>query len=513
MSEQKEKLTKSIVFKTWFYFVLLSFAIVLFLWFSEILLFNIFYRTTRKSQVVSSAESVVINFKTARPDSFEEYLDATAKNQDLMVMIFSLKEVADVSNITLEQMNIICFADGMNKVYGEVNKNPDDIFLPNGDYFTRALSSPAGEVFSYNFSEESADKYLVCGNLNNTAAGKVYFYFVSAVAPSTITTGIFLNQFLMLSCMALIMALIVAMIISKRITAPITGFVEKARQFGKGDYSVTFEGNGDNEYEELAKALNYSMGELAKTEQLRRDFIANISHDLRTPLTMVKAYAEMIHDISGGDEKKRLQHSQVIIDEVDRLTTLVNDLLDVSKYQSSTQEMSLKSVDLSLLTRTVLDRFTPFEEREGYTIKSELEENCVVICDDKKITQVLYNLISNACNYTGEDKTIRVKVFRVKDGKIRCEVIDSGKGIPADEIDSVWERYYRASQTKRVIVGTGLGLSIVKNILIAHEAEYGIISEVGKGSNFWFEMNTSTEVVLNAKHLTAKDAKAKKKIK
>ena len=136
---------------------------------------------------------------------------------------------------------------------------------------------------------------------------------------------------------------------------------------------------------------------------------------------------------------------------------------------------------------SVAERFSFLKETSGYIIETQIEDDLYTQANRERIDQVLYNLIGNAVNYTGEDKRVRVKLYK-KGGNARFEVIDSGKGIPPEEVDTIWDRYYRSNKThKRPVNGSGLGLSIVKNILLQHDCPFGVISEVGKGSCFWAE--------------------------
>lgn len=271
--------------------------------------------------------------------------------------------------------------------------------------------------------------------------------------------------------------------------SPSVKLTKSAEELATGDYNVTFEQGDYTEISQLADVLNHTTKELSKTDELRRDLVANVSHDLRTPLTIIKSYAEMIRDISGEKPAKRQEHIGVIIDESDRLANLVNDLLDLSKMEAGTAELQITAFDLAKTTEDILDRFRIYSENEGYRFEVQFESGCTVKADQHKMEQVIYNLIGNAVNYTGQDKTVKVLVQN-KQNKVRFEVSDTGKGIPQEEINSVWERYYRVSQRhKRDAVGTGIGLSIVKSILEAHKAEYGVNSIIGQGSAFWFELS------------------------
>ena len=226
---------------------------------------------------------------------------------------------------------------------------------------------------------------------------------------------------------------------------------------------------------------------MKKVTDLRKDLIANISHDLRTPLTMVKAYGEMIRDLSGDDPVKREKHVQIIIDEADRLSGLVNSILELSKLESSNMELRLSDYSINAQISDVMKRYTLLIEEQGYDIRYIPDEDRTVTADYEKMSQVLYNFVNNAINYSGEQKRIRVRQINSV-GKVRIEVTDNGMGIPKDKLSQVFDRYYRGGKVKRETVGTGLGLSICREILRLHEFAFGVVSEEGSGSTFWFEM-------------------------
>lgn len=249
---------------------------------------------------------------------------------------------------------------------------------------------------------------------------------------------------------------------------------------------MEFPQSGVSELNKLGEVLNYAKNELSKNDELRRDLIANVSHDLRTPLTIIKSYAEMIRDLSGNNPEKREVHTNVIIDESDRLSKLVTDILDLSKYEAGAVKLEIEEFDLSTLVRSVSDKFRGMYEEKGYTFEVKIDKELFVHADEAKINQVVFNLIGNAVNYTGEDKKIVIKLAKVGK-KIRFSVTDTGSGIAEEEIRRVWDRYYRSSKNmdRR---GSGIGLAIVKNILITHNAEFGIDSKLKEGSTFWFEL-------------------------
>jgi signal transduction histidine kinase len=261
---------------------------------------------------------------------------------------------------------------------------------------------------------------------------------------------------------------------------------KKARRMAQGNFDVDFGGEiYGKELVELAEALNFARDELSKTDRMQKDLIANVSHDFKTPLTMIKGYASMIMEISGDIPEKRNKHAQVIVEEADRLASLVGDVLDLSKLSSGIEELKITAFDMSVYVEETLGRFDYLKETRGYRFVTDIDEDLYVRGDEMKLGQVLYNLIGNAVNYTGDDQTVYVSLK--KEGRVcRFTVTDTGKGIKPEEIPEIWNRYYRSAEThKRPVGGTGLGLSIVKTILERHGFVFGVESEIGKGSTFY----------------------------
>ncbi len=278
---------------------------------------------------------------------------------------------------------------------------------------------------------------------------------------------------------------LVAFFASRMIAKPLIALTGKAKELAAGNYETDFSGEGYREVQDLADALNYAAGEIGATDRLQKELIANISHDLRTPLTMIKGYSEMMRDIPGENSPENVQ---AIIDETTRLSELVNDLMDLSKLQAGTQKMTPTVFDLTATVRDTMQRYDTLIRHQGYRIELNLAGEALVRADRTMILQVIYNLINNAVNYTGESKRV-VVTQTVSNGRVRLAVADDGEGIPPEQIADIWDRYYRVDKVhKRSVMGTGLGLSIVKGVLEAHKAAYGVDSAVDVGSVFWFEL-------------------------
>ena len=182
------------------------------------------------------------------------------------------------------------------------------------------------------------------------------------------------------------------------------------------------------------------------------------------------------------------ENFQIIIDEATRLSDLVNSMLDLSKIQSGVRVPERTLYCITDAIKTVLERYEKLIVQEKYKIEFLYEKDAFVFADSDMILQVIYNFINNAVNYTGDDKYVRVEQF-VGDGRVRISITDTGDGISEENIPYIWDRYYKIDKVhRRAQVGSGLGLSIVKGILEAHGASYGVTSEVGSGSTFWFEL-------------------------
>lgn len=292
-------------------------------------------------------------------------------------------------------------------------------------------------------------------------------------------------QFLWIAAILLALALLLAFVISTVVLRPVASMNESAKRLARGDYRVVFRGKGFRESRELADTLNYAAHELSLNDNLQKELIANISHDLRTPLTMIKGYSEAMRDIPGENTPENMQ---VVIDEAERMSALVSDLLDLSKIQSGNRIPVSESFDLTEVIQDTLFRYEKLKERDGYTIHFVPVGEAYVYADRTMILQVIYNLINNAVNYTGEDKSVTVSEV-VTERDVRIMVSDTGEGIPRERLSLIWDRYYKVDRVhKRATVGTGLGLAIVKEILEMHGATYGVDSTLGKGSTFWFSL-------------------------
>jgi signal transduction histidine kinase len=311
--------------------------------------------------------------------------------------------------------------------------------------------------------------------------------FHAMITPVNATVSTLQIQLYIITAIMILASVAIALALSDVIAKPLARLNDGAKKLSKGNYNADFNGSGYLEVKELSDTLNSTAIELSKVDELRRELIANISHDLRTPLALIYSYAEMMQDFP---DEITTTHVQTIMSETKRLSSLVSDILDVSKLETGTMELHTNNYNLTENIDETVARLSELLKNDGYSIVFEHSEDIYVTADEAKITQAFYNLLTNAVHYSTSDKHIVVRQSRVQNG-VKIEVVDHGDGIAPENIPYIWDRYYKVDKKhKRAIIGTGLGLSIVKKIFELHGVDYGVESELGKGSVFWFQLKS-----------------------
>ncbi len=460
---------KSLKFKIWTYFIIFAASIMLILWLLQIVFLNRYYESMKINEIKRIGNSLVQEYGN---EGFEDLVYTTSLTEGIAIHILDGKgalvyPLNIVDMIRQPRLEIDTFTKFLNNLFS----SPDNYVV-----YTRV---------DYRFKSPT----LVYGAILDNIEGENYFLYINSVLqPVDSTVSVLKDQLIIVTVISFLLALGLSFIIATRLTRPIENITKSAESLAQGDYNVVFEKGDYTEIDNLSDTLNYATKELSKTDELRRDLIANVSHDLRTPLTVIKSYGEMIRDLSGNNEEKRNYHLKTIIDEADRLSLMVNDMLDLSKAQSGLESLSNLTFNLKDTTAETLKRFSYFVDDAGFRFLLNVEGNTAVIGDEKKIEQVIYNLISNAVNYSTSEKEIVVNIIE-EERHVYFEVIDKGQGIEKEQLDNIWDRYYKVGKShKRATAGSGIGLSIVKSILVAHKAEYGVESELGKGSKFFFRL-------------------------
>lgn len=457
------------------------------LWICQIFLLNDFYRFFKTRSANKAAETVVSHLDS---EDLESTLNQLAVQNGLCILLLD------------EKLNTVYSAEGQSfciihtarsrDLYWWCSRAPED-GTAQLDQFDMAspfeMDQPGGRQRERD-RERGSQVLLYVRRITLPDGGSGYLLLNAVISPVDATVSTLKSQLIIITVIVLVGAVLLAFLLSRNFSRPIIETTTNARELSHSRFTRARHADSYREIHELNDTLEKAAQELSQVEHLQHELIANISHDLRTPLTMIGGYAEIMRDLPG---EVTAENMQVIIDETGRLSTLVNELLDFSRMEAGMTTLNRQPFSLTDTVQGIVSRCATLLAKDGYIIRFDPAENLTVIADEGRIEQVVYNLVNNALTYTGEDKTVCL-VQSLHEGRARLEVRDSGKGIPEEELPLIWNRYYRAKEShKRAVQGSGLGLSIVRTILENHGAPYGVTSKQGEGTCFWFELETKKE--------------------
>lgn len=445
----------------------------------QVVFLQTYYKTMKKAETTQLGVEVENAFKDSI--DFKEQLDKAAYRNSASIYILSLDGELFYTNTTYTGGAYSGNTSSLAQLPGR------NVSIDISDIVDRVVESPTSRV-SYTFEiDRLKTQIYVYGKI---IPDTEYCYIIlMSIDPIDATSSVITSQLIYITIISLVISTVISLFMAKELSRPIKEINETAKKLGKGDFDIVFNKCGYDEIDELADTLNTATDSLRNTDEVRRELMANVSHDLKTPLTMIKAYSEMIRDLSGDNKEKREAHLKIIIDETDRLTRLVNDMMDLSKVESGIIILEKEKYDFSQNATSLIDRIRLSSIDTEHEIEYSIPNDLYVLADKTKIEQVLYNLIINAIKHSGEGKRhIKIKVTSTQK-RVKVEVSDDGVGISKEDLKHIWDRYYKASESfTRNVQGSGLGLAIVKNILIKHQSDFGVESEVGKGTTFWFDL-------------------------
>ncbi len=507
----KNKYQLGIKWRLFFIIVVFIICVLLSIWFFQVRMLNVFYQMSKFYELDESAEAIsyALDDEVDTKNTVLYYAD----EYDFDIWVLEISQAPDQKYVG---RYIITANDSGSNYLPFIKYQIETIYSQTVDNGGKYIASVPAESFTEGIGIEviednfgNKDSYPRVTQYNGAIGtlysridisnGKTYMTVqYASLTPLQTTVTTLKYQFFYIGTVMVIMAILLVAILSKLITKPIVKMNEAAKNLALGNYDADFSGHGYREINELAMSLNFASHELAKTDNLQKELISNVSHDLRTPLTMIKGYSEVMRDIPGENTPENIQ---VIIDETSRLSDLVNDMLDLSKIQSGARRPQAEEFNITETVRETLGRYEKLIMKDGYKIEFITDKDVSVTADRVMILQVIYNLINNAINYTGDDKYVLVRQTS-NDTHVKICVSDTGDGIAADEMNDIWDRYYRVDKVhKRAVIGTGLGLSIVKGILEKHGASFGVESVLGHGATFWFELELSeTPLIFDAEY-------------
>ena len=450
--------SNSLKVQIWKYLSIFSIFILSFLWLFQVLFLNKFYEFSKIKQLDNTINLIKESYNN---NSLYSNVDNYAEDNGICIQIFTDKKIIYDSQI-------------FNK--GCMPKNVDyrDVFIKS------SLDKETYKLINPRFNNEVLLKAI---KLNSNT----YAFLSSSLQPLDGAVEIIKKELVIVSIMVLLFSFLIGYFISKKLSKPIEKINKTAKIMAQGDYENAYFFIDENilELNELVATLNQTNDELTKIDELQKEILANVSHDLKTPLTMIKAYAEMVRDLTYKDDIKREDNLNVIIEETDRLNILVNDIIELTKINNDLQNLNITEFDLVELINSIINRFSIMDA--NFVFKNKLP--IIVKADKIRIEQVIYNLIINAINYTGKDKKVIINL-KENDKYVHVEIKDTGKGIDEEDLKLIWNRYYKVDKKyRREKKGSGIGLSIVENILKKHKFNYGVNSIKNKGTTFYFDID------------------------
>jgi len=478
----------SIKWKIFIYLLGFCTGLLILLWLFQVVFLEGFYKSIKTHELESSASIIKSNINNKNLADLVERISASndvcieiiSENGESLYSSDVLRECSIHKMQPFEKLGLLARTREKGGKLLEYFHGEDENHKPNFD--TRQF---VGRIPPPDFRMQ--ESIIYSSVITNNKGETMLVLLNSVISPVNATVTTLRVQLYYVTGFMILFSVILALIIARRVSKPIEKLNDSAKMLARGDYETVFSGTGYKEINELSDTLNHTAIELAKVEGLRREIIANVSHDLRTPLTLIAGYAEAMRDLQ---DENNPENAQIIVDETKRLTSLVNDMLDISKLQAGAQSLDLQNYNLSDSISKTINRMNELLGQEGYAIDFIHDQEVTVTADEAKLSQAFYNLLINAVNYTGDDKTVAVRQEVIGD-QVRIEVKDSGPGIAKEDLPYIWERYYKVDKDhQRAVTGTGLGLSIVKSVIDLHHGEYGVTSS-DNGSIFWFSLKLS----------------------
>lgn len=468
---------KSIRSKLWLGMMVLVGIIILLLWLFQIIFLEKFYSVLEVNSVIGKAGKIVKEIE--KLTDFEDINTSASLTSSLNKLIYE------------KQLTIQIIDDNRRIVYQESNGNNmgmgGSMMEPSARVIQNAFQ---GRITKQQITHPRFGvQLLFIGIPIPTATGRNGVMLITMpMASVEDTADILKKQLVIITGLLLLVSLVLSFRLSQRFTNPILKISRQAEAYTAGQLNVRIQDAGKDEIGQLADRMNRMGDALLQNERLQKEIIANVSHELRTPLALIRGYAETLRDVSGENPEKRSKQLNIIVEESERLSDIVEDILNLSQLQAGATGLKKEVFSLQKLLLKMKEHYQLNEEVHTLQLTGITELQGEVIGDPGRIEQVLRNLLDNAFRHSKEQEPVEVTAASVGN-HVRIGITDHGEGIAAEDQKHIFERYYRGKREDgKKSKGTGLGLAIVKSILELHQMPYGVISEPGKGTTFWFEL-------------------------
>jgi signal transduction histidine kinase len=292
---------------------------------------------------------------------------------------------------------------------------------------------------------------------------------------------------------AFLLSIVLAVVIARTVTQPLTNVARASEAMARGQYEQSVPLEGPDEVSRVADSFNKMASQVANSQQAQRDFVANVSHDLKTPITSILGWSQSLVDGTASEGEQQRRAASVIHDETARLERMVNQLLDLARLESGQLRLLLEQVDLEQLLIEIQQNFDHRTQEAGIGLSLNIQPVPRVMADRDRMSQILTNLMDNALTHTQTGGQIRLGLHPFGEAMVEIAVQDTGRGIPPEELSRIFERFYQVDKSRSDRdqgQGSGLGLSIVKELVEAHQGKITAQSQIGMGTTFIIHLPT-----------------------
>lgn len=489
-------------------------------WVMNLFLLPGFYENSKKKQMDQVYSQVAELFEkndwsaisSEQQDGVYDSMDKISANSGVSLYIMEIKVSVD-SGMVSEISYVYPSMSGRTQ---ELNRNQLSKYV---------LFKQLGNVFDENYQLlKKTDQYELFkvydermdSNYIELVGGVKgdYWVYVRSNYQSIRESAAISNEFLTyVGIVVIVLCVLIMIFVSNRYTKPILALARLARKMEELNFNVRYEENRKDEIGVLGHSMNSLSDKLQETiselktannelqldlqrrseqEKMRQEFLANVSHELKTPIALIQGYAEGLQENVNDDPESRDFYCEVIVDEADKMNKMVKKLLSLNQLEFGNVQVHLEHFDIQEIVKSVIASSDILFKQKGITLSFVEKEPVFVWADEYMTEEVVMNYVSNAINHIGGERIIEIRIGSVE-GRIRVSVFNTGEKIPEEELDKIWDKFYKVDKAHtREYGGNGIGLSIVKAIMEAHNQRYGV-KNYDNGVEFWFELDEKAE--------------------
>ncbi|MDK2950888.1 MAG: hypothetical protein PWQ77_553 [Kosmotogales bacterium] len=489
-----------ISFKLWIINTILVLGIIIITFIFQVFMLKENYTRAKINEAKNTAENII------------NIIEESGFNDDAFTQISELTSVSKESAAILSEkgdsyFSSLFFNDRFNRNFEQgldTSKSPiefpgniiSDKIPPNlYDQFFNLVFEIANKNEEFLIRGDNLQSYKLSFNLKIIVYGKPFIFngenysviITSPLDPINEVSGLITKQLIFIAGIALIAGSLLALLLSKSFTKKIVTIKNVSSEIARGNFNEKVVFKSKDEFQELANSINEMSYQLSKLEVFRREFISNTSHDLKTPLSSISVYAELIRDIKLENEEKLKEYSNVIMDEVKRLNSRISEISELSELEAGYYKLKLEKIELKEFVLNTFKEINILSEKKRIIFENKIPENIYIFADKKQLYKALINIFSNSIKYTDKNGVIKIYVNKNEE-KVRVYIQDNGCGICEEDLKCVWDRFYKVNRARNEDdYSSGLGMSIIKNIFIIHGFKYGIESKENEGTTIWFE--------------------------